>query len=190
MRTRVMTVLLAAAVAGACAKGSQAPTAPETISVPVQIQAGQAGSSASISSHEGTAHHHRAHMSGKEEVPVRDTEAQGQTNFQVSPDGESISYKLIVANIENVLQSHIHVAPAGSNGGIVVWLYPSAPPAQLIPGRSDGVLAEGVITESSLVGSLAGQPLSALLDAMRAGNTYVNVHTSQFPPGEVRGQID
>jgi hypothetical protein len=185
-----MTVLLAAAIAGACAKGSQAPTAPETISVPVQIESAQSGGSASISSHKGTAHHQRAHMTGREEVPAKDTKAQGQTNFQVSGEGDAIGYKLIVANIENVLQAHIHLGPAGSNGPIVAWLYPSAPPAQLIPGRSQGVLNEGVITASSLVGPLAAQPLSALLDAMRAGNTYVNVHTSQFPPGEIRGQID
>jgi hypothetical protein len=184
MRTRLMTVLLAAAAVGACADGS--PVAPETITIPVQVEAVQAGAASAAA----VPQNHRTHMSGQEEVPVRDTMAQGQSIFQVSRDGTSISYKLIVANIENVLQSHIHLAPAGANGGIVVWLYPSAPPAQLIPGRSDGVLAEGVITASSLVGSLAGQPLSALLAAMRDGRTYVNVHTSQFPPGEIRGQID
>jgi len=51
------------------------------------------------------------------------------------------------------------------------------------------LLAEGTITASDLVGPLAGQPLSALIEAMRAGNTYVNVHTVQFPAGEIAGQI-
>jgi hypothetical protein len=51
------------------------------------------------------------------------------------------------------------------------------------------VLATGTITAADLVGPLAGQPLSALVDAMEAGETYVNVHTSQFPAGEIRGQI-
>ena len=42
--------------------------------------------------------------------------------------------------------AHIHLAPTpGANGGIVVWLYPSGPPASLIPGRSDGVLAHRVV---------------------------------------------
>ncbi len=81
------------------------------------------------------------------------------------------------------------MAPPGQNGGVVVWLYPSAPPPQLIPGRTNGTLATGTITDANLVGSLAGQGLAALLDAMEAGNTYVNVHTTAYPAGEIRGQI-
>lgn len=94
-----------------------------------------------------------------------------------------------MANIENVTHAHIHMAPAGSNGAIVAWLYPGGPPAQLIPGRSSGTLGEGTITAASLVGPLAGQPLSALVSALDTGNAYVNVHTTQFPGGEVRGNI-
>ncbi|HEX6262163.1 MAG TPA: CHRD domain-containing protein [Actinomycetota bacterium] len=130
-----------------------------------------------------------AHLSGGEEVQANDSIAAGRAIFHVWKDGTSIDYKLIVANIENVTQSHIHLAPAGANGGVVAWLYPSAPPAQLIPGRTDGILATGTITGANLVGALAGQPLSALIEHMRNGNAYVNAHTSQFPGGEIRGQI-
>ncbi|MFO7663396.1 MAG: CHRD domain-containing protein [Chloroflexota bacterium] len=129
----------------------------------------------------------RAHLSGGEEVPPNDSKATGQAIFRLRDDG--LHYKLIVANIQNVTMAHIHLAPAGENGGVVAWLYPSGPPPQLIPGRSSGVLAEGVITADDLVGSLAGATLDDLMDEIRAGNTYVNVHTSQFPGGEVRGQI-
>jgi hypothetical protein len=85
--------------------------------------------------------------------------------------------------------AHIHLAPEGTNGPIVAWLYPSAPPAVLIPGRSDGILAVGTITEDDLVGPLAGMPLEALVAAMRAGLTYANVHTVNREGGEIRGQI-
>lgn len=129
------------------------------------------------------------HATGAEEVPANDSRAQGQAVFRLSEDGSTLSYQLIVANIENVTQSHIHLAPRGDNGGVVVWLYPDAPPAQLIPGRTQGVLAEGDITSANLVGALAGEELSALIDAIRAGNAYVNVHTSQIPAGEIRGQL-
>jgi hypothetical protein len=130
------------------------------------------------------------HAKGSLEVPARDTDAQAQAIFHLSKDGTELRYKVIASNIENVLQSHIHLGGPGVNGPIVLWLYPSAPPAQLIPGRSDGVLNEGTATAANLMGPLAGQPLSALVDALDAGNAYVNVHTTQFPPGEVRGNID
>ena len=130
-----------------------------------------------------------AHLSGAEEVPAVDTDATGEAVFRLSADGQTLHYRLIVANINDVLMAHIHVAPAGQNGGVVVWLYPDAPPPELIPGSSDGILAEGTITTDDLVGSLAGQDLSDLVALMEAGNTYVNVHTSTFPGGEIRGQI-
>jgi len=136
-------------------------------------------------------------LNGGEEVPARDTNARGNALFSVSDDGLSMTYKLIVANIDNVVASHIHMAPAGVNGPVVLFLYgPMAPGS----GRLNGVIAEGTVTAANLVGPLAGHPLSDLIDAMAAGNAYVNVHTNDgvdppntgpgdFPGGEVRGQI-
>ena len=129
-----------------------------------------------------------AQLSGAEEVPAVDTNARGVAVFKRTGEDE-LTFFLNVANIENVSMSHIHLAPAGQNGGVVVWLYPSAPPAQLIPGRSDGPLASGTITSANLVGALAGMTVQDLVDHIVAGNAYVNVHTSQFPGGEIRGQI-
>lgn len=130
-----------------------------------------------------------AALSGDQEVPAVTTDARGQAKFQVSLDGTELHYRLIVSNIENVTQAHLHLAPAGQNGAVVAWLYPSAPPAQLIPGRTDGVLATGTITEADLVGPLAGSSLDDLIAAIAAGDVYANVHTSQFPGGEIRGQL-
>ncbi len=119
-----------------------------------------------------------------------ETKATGQAIFKLNKDRTELSYKVIVANIDNVLMAHIHLAPAGQNGGVAVWLYPAGPPPQLIEGTTNGILAEGVITAEDLVGSLAGQDLEALLDNMIAGNSYVNVHTSEYGSGEIRGQIE
>ena len=130
-----------------------------------------------------------AHLSGDEEVPSVNTNATGQAIFNLRNDGAELHYKLIVANIEDVFMSHIHLAPAGSNGPVVVWLYPSTPPPLLIPGPINGVLAEGVITKDDLVGPLAGMELSDLIDYFKNGGCYVNVHTLAFPSGEIRGQI-
>jgi len=130
-------------------------------------------------------------------VPPRETQAQGQAIMKVSADGLSVSYKLIASNIDNIVASHIHIGPAGSNGPIVVFLYGTAPSGA---GRHDGILAEGTFTSANFINTLAGQPMSALLAQMAAGNAYVNVHTNDgvaptntgpgdFPGGEVRGQI-
>lgn len=130
-----------------------------------------------------------AHLSGDQEVPPVATRATGQAVLKLSADGTELSYRLIVANIQDVTQAHLHLAPAGENGDVVAFLYPSQPPAQLIPGRSSGVLATGTITTADLVGPLAGQSLGDLVDAMDSGGVYVNVHTLDNPGGEVRGQV-
>jgi len=71
----------------------------------------------------------------------------------------------------------------------VVWLYPSAPPAMMLPGTTNGILAQGVITDANLSGALAGQTVADLIEQIEAGNAYVNVHTMLYPGGEIRGQI-
>ncbi len=130
----------------------------------------------------------RAHLAAEE--AGTQTRAQGQAILQFNREGSDVRFKLIVSNIENVTMAHIHVADTpGASGPPAVWLYPSAPPAQLIPGRFDGVLAQGRFTAAALVGPLAGMTLEDLRVAIQEGRAYVNVHTSQYPAGEIRGQI-
>jgi len=137
------------------------------------------------------------HLSGDQEVPVRETSAAGQAIFHLSEDGLALRYKLIVANIHNVVASHIHLGIAGVNGPVVAFL---AGPFPAAGGRTDGILAEGTITAANLTGPLVGMQLSVLIAALRTGGAYVNVHTNDgvaptdsgagdFPGGEIRGQI-
>lgn len=126
-----------------------------------------------------------AQLSGANEVPSVATHARGNAVLQLSADGTALSYRVIVANIENVRASHIHMAPEGANGPVVATLFPGPP----IPGRVNGILTEGTITASDLQGPLAGMPLSALVEGLNNGGMYVNVHTDQSPPGEIRGQV-
>ena len=126
----------------------------------------------------------RAVPSGGNEVPAVDTLARGVATFQLNDEGTELTYRLVVANIDNVVAAHIHVAAPGVNGPVVAFLFTGAP-----SGRVNGVLAEGTITAANLVGPLAGHPLSDLVAAMEAGNTYANAHTVAHPGGEIRGQI-
>lgn len=127
----------------------------------------------------------RTHLSGDEVVPPVDTNAQGQAKFKLNKAGDELSFKLNVANIEDVIGAHIHNAPAGENGGIVVFLFgePFTDPVTV-----NGTLAEGTITASDVISPIAGD-FDALIEAMEAGNAYVQVHTEENVPGEIRGQI-
>ena len=196
--SRLVALLLACALVVSCTGNTSSPTAP--VSVPVFNQSTAASPSASGG-------HHGTPLSADEEVMpagvVNTSRARGSAIFQINEAQTAITYQLIVANIENVFQAHIHRAAAGANGGIVVWLYPSTAPVAgpTGGGRIDGVIATGTITAANLVGSLAGQPLSALLAELSNGNAYVNVHTNDgvaptntgpgdYPGGEIRGQIE
>lgn len=138
-----------------------------------------------------------ATLSGANEVPARATQARGNATFKLSADGLSLDYRLIVANIENVVASHIHIGLAGANGPVGVFLFGNVAPGG---GRVDGVLAAGTLTAADFIGPLAGASVADLVDEMQGGNAYVNVHTNDgvdptntgpgdFPGGEVRGQI-
>jgi len=134
----------------------------------------------------GSQRNFRAHLAGRNEVPAVDTNAQGQAIFQLSQDGTNLSYKLIVANIDNVFASHIHCAPAGVNGPVGVTLF-SGPPNG---GRFDGVLAEGTITTPNPGNACGWVTLQDVLAAITSSGAYANVHTNPgFLGGEIRGQI-
>jgi len=128
-------------------------------------------------------------MTGDEEVPRTTTPAFGTAGFSIEAGGNTIRYYVTVVNIPNVMMAHIHIGPPGQNGPIVLWLYPAAPPPRPIPGVTSADIGEGVGTRANLMGPLAGQPMSALIAAIAAGNAYVNVHTTANPGGLIRGQV-
>ena len=146
------------------------------------------------------------HLTGDLELPANDSAGQGQAIFHLAKDGQSIDYKLIVANIDNVHMAHIHMgAPPGQpriNGGVGVWLFPSTTPGPgpTGQGRFDGPIATGTITAANLVGPFTGMTIEQLWNLIENGGAYVNVHTNDgIPPtgtgagdlqaGEIRGDF-
>ena len=124
-----------------------------------------------------------AQLSGDEEVPAPavDTLAVGNAIFKFR--GEGLSYKLIVANIDNVVAAHIHCAPVGSAGSVGVTLFASAPVS------FNGILASGPILAPNVGNACGWLDVEDIIDALLSGDTYVNVHTLQSLSGEIRGQI-
>jgi hypothetical protein len=136
-------------------------------------------------------------LSGYEEVPAISTQGNGEFHARISNDENEIQYVLSYSDLQgDVLQSHIHVGQAGVNGGISVFLCTNLGngPAgtQLCPAAPATIT--GTITAADVIGP-AGQGVAAgefaeLIRAIRAGVTYVNVHSTLFPGGEIRSQID
>jgi hypothetical protein len=127
-----------------------------------------------------------AQLQGSQEVPPVDTPANGRAVFDVRDGGDqgSIAYRLFLRKIDHVVAAHIHLGCPGENGDVVVTLFSGGP-----TGEVDGVLVRGLITSNDLEGPLAGRGLGSLIRRMQSGCTYVNVHTSEWPGGEIRGQV-
>lgn len=134
-----------------------------------------------------------APLSGDQEVPSVETNATGLAKFKLNKDGTALGYKLNVANIQEVTQAHIHCGAADVNGPVVAFLFGFEEDGVTV----NGTLAEGTVTASDVIprpdsdvcpGGIAD--FDELLEKMRAGETYANVHTNDNPAGEIRGQID
>jgi len=141
----------------------------------------------------------KALLTGFQEVPVVSTTAAGEFQAKISEDETEIQYELTYSDLEgDSQQAHIHVGQPGVNGGISVWLCSNlaSPPTpagtQACPTR--GGTITGTITAANVVGptgqGVAPGEFAELVRAIRAGATYVNVHSTKFPGGEIRSQID
>ena len=126
-----------------------------------------------------------AKLTGKDEVPPKDTKSTGTAESNVTADGKIMTYKVNVMNMDKVTQAHIHSGKQGVNGPPVVWLYNSSKASSPM----NGMLSQGNITSSDLVGPLKGKQISDLVKLINDGEAYVNVHTETNPKGEIRGQI-
>lgn len=141
----------------------------------------------------------KAILIGYEEVPAVSTGAGGELRARISNDESSISYELSYSDLEGtVTQAHIHVGRPGTIGGISVWLcsnLPSPPtPAGVQPCPAPPATIDGTLTASDVVGpvgqGIAPGEFDELIKAIRARSTYVNVHSTMWPGGEIRSQID
>jgi len=147
----------------------------------------------------------RADLESFQEVPAVSSPASGQFRAKVIKN-TTIEYTLSYKGLEDdATQSHIHIGQRSVNGGIVVFLCqiklgPSPDPTGLAP---ECPAREGTVTGTLTSANLApnagakGQGIEGataenfaeLLKAIREDVAYVNVHTTKFGSGEIRGQI-
>jgi hypothetical protein len=106
-------------------------------------------------------------LAGANEIPPVATQASGIGTIKVGAD-RSVVVRVAVSGMLPTV-AHIHEAPAGANGPIIVPLVKGADNAWTAP---------------------AGTTLSdAQLAAFKAGNLYFNIHSEAYRSGEIRGQI-
>ena len=126
------------------------------------------------------------------------TTGNGTFNARIANDNSRIDWELSYADLEGaVQQAHIHFGQKGVTGPISVFLCTNlgngpagtqacpAPPATI----SGTITAADVTNLANERGISAGE-FDELLAAIRAGVTYVNVHSTRWPGGEIRSQID
>lgn len=110
--------------------------------------------------------------------------ATGEATFTVRKGGKALEYKLVVKGLENPVAAHIHSGKPGTEGPPVAGLF-----AGKKKGSFSGTLAEGTITEKQMMGPFKGKTVADLIQLIKSGEAYVNVHTTKMPGGEIRGQI-
>mmetsp|Transcript_8620 Transcript_8620/g.14330 ORF Transcript_8620/g.14330 Transcript_8620/m.14330 type:complete len:216 (+) Transcript_8620:78-725(+) len=133
-----------------------------------------------------------ASASGAQEVPAIDSDTSAQLVFDVSNDLSSIAFKLTIQNGVDITQAHLHCAPAGVNGAILVFLFPLVADNGGVD-VDDGTLNEGSLTNADLLGveceGVVVSNISTLVEFILQRRIYLNVHSLSSPSGEIRGQI-
>ena len=143
----------------------------------------------------------RERLTGFEEVPALSTTGQRQRSGRsISRSDDEISYRVTFSGLETQRHAVAHPLRERDEQRADRRL-PVHEPRQRpgrhagLPGRCDGGTIEGTIAAADVGGGAADQGIAAgdfdeFVDAIRAGATYVNVHTVGVPGGEIRAQIN
>ena len=132
------------------------------------------------------------------------TQASGSFSATLSSDGATLSYTVTYANLNApVTQSHIHFGLSKEQGGIMIWLCQTAaapapvpatgPVVPTCPDTTSGTV-HGTVSAAHVVGPNSqgitpGADFAKVVQAMREGAAYVNVHSTRSPIGEIRGPV-
>ena len=138
-------------------------------------------------------------LKGFNEVPqALSTPASGRFKLFLNEKTGAVGYELSYSGFPtNVLMAHIHFGKRGLNGGIMVWLCQTTtnpdPTGRSPTCPQQGGTVTGELRAENVVGpaaqGIAATEFDEVVAAIRAGAGYVNVHSVQYPGGELRGQL-
>lgn len=131
-------------------------------------------------------------LPGNETPATLSTSGTGAWGGDLNEAETAINFQLFYSGIEGgtVTASHIHIGRAAITGGIVIHFCgtggkPACPPS---PGIVTGTVTAADVVAVTASGVNAGD-FSRVVRALRRGDAYVNVHTTTYPGGEIRGQV-
>jgi len=138
-------------------------------------------------------------LTGYQEATPAGVSSSGSGTFEATIDENAspptISYTLTYVGLSGAaLFSHIHFGNRFDSGGIAAFLCGGGNKPACPPGTTSEATVTGTITPADVIGptsqGIGPGEFAKLIDAIRSGVTYVNVHTPMFPAGEIRGQIN
>ncbi len=125
--------------------------------------------------------------------------ATGTFEATIDDENQTIDYRLTYSGlVAPATQAHIHFGNRFDSGGVSFWFCGSgatAPHPTTCPaGTTSEAELTGTIVPAEVVGpasqGIGPGDFQKLVDALRAGMAYANVHDGTFPAGEIRGQIN
>ena len=124
-----------------------------------------------------------ATLTGAAERPTAvTTTASGTADVEIDDEDETITVTVNVTGLSNITMAHIHVGNTSTAGPIALTLTGVA-----VTGVFTGALVSNVVfTADDVEGS---ETFDTLVAKIRSGQAYINVHTTAYPNGEIRGQL-
>jgi len=126
------------------------------------------------------------------------TNGTGTLQLDLDNKSQTATYTLTFSDLSSaVTQAHIHFAKVHVPGGIFIWLCQTAAKPSPTAGTpfcpTAGGTVTGTITGASVIAvptqNVTAGDFDALTDALSSNTAYTNVHTVNFPGGEIRGQV-
>jgi len=133
-----------------------------------------------------------ASLNGHNETPAVHTKGTGELTLTINPDN-TMSFTLTYSGLNNpALVAHVHFGQPNVAGNVVFYFCGGPKPA-CPAGTTSPATVTGTVTAADIMAP-AGQGLAAgdiagMIEEIRAGFAYANVHTSSSPGGEIRGQL-
>ena len=134
-----------------------------------------------------------AKMIGHNEVPAVHTNGSGRVTLTIADDQKSISFSLTYSGLNSApLFSHVHFGQPNVNGG-VSFFFCGGGGKPACPASATTTPVTGTVVAADVAGlgtqGMPAQDLGAIIQEIRAGFAYANLHTQTSPGGEIRGQL-